>query len=77
VVVSDGHDEWWDDLFHGAAVAAFCHQAAEEGRLPPDSEATRRRACRYYEAALAEKNRRRDSRPEPFNSRRPVEEHVS
>ncbi len=29
---------------------------AETGQWPPDSEATRRRAYRYYEEALAEKN---------------------
>ena len=50
------HDEFWDDLFHGCAVAAYVDQAVDEGRFPPDSEATRRRAYRYYEQALAEKN---------------------
>jgi hypothetical protein len=41
-----------DDLFHGCAFAAYMAQV-EQG--PPDCEATRRRAFRYYEDALAEK----------------------
>jgi hypothetical protein len=48
-------DEFWDDLFHGCAVAAYVDQAVEEGRWPPDAEATKRRAYRYYEEALAAK----------------------
>ncbi len=48
-------DSILDDLFHGAALAAFVDQAIEQGG-PPDSEATRCRAYRYYEEALAEKN---------------------
>src|SRR5262245_61604190 len=43
-----------DDLFHGCALAAF----VEEARFRqgwPDVEATRRRAFRLYEAALADK----------------------
>lgn len=44
--------------FHGCAFAAFVDQAIAQGG-PPDQEATRRRAYRYYEEALAEKNRRR------------------
>jgi hypothetical protein len=44
-----------DDLFHGCAWAAYLDQAqAEQGR--PDSEATRRRAFRYFEEELAKKN---------------------
>ncbi len=44
----------FDDLFHGCAWAAYVDQAREEhGR--PDSEATRRRAYRYYEEALRQK----------------------
>jgi hypothetical protein len=50
------HDDFWDDLFHGCAVAAYVDQAVEEGHWPPDSETTKRRAYRYYEQALAEKN---------------------
>jgi hypothetical protein len=45
-----------DDLFHGCAVQAYIDEArAAQGW--PDSEATRQRAYRYYEEALAEKNR--------------------
>ena len=46
-----------DSLFHGCAFAAFLDQAAAEGGWP-SPEATRVRAYRYYEAELAEKNRR-------------------
>jgi len=49
-------DHILDDLFHGCAFAASIEQAAIEGGTP-DIEATRRRAYRYYEEALAEKNR--------------------
>jgi len=49
-------DEILDDLFHGSALAAFLDQAnAEQGW--PSCEATRQRACRYYESALATKTR--------------------
>lgn len=48
-----------DDLFHGCALTAFLDQAqAEQGW--PSREITRQRAYRYYEEALAAKNRRRD-----------------
>lgn len=50
-------DDFWDDLFHGCAFAAFIDQAVCEGG-PPDQEATRRRAYAYYEQALAERKRR-------------------
>jgi hypothetical protein len=41
-----------DSLFHGCALAAYLDQAqAEQGW--PSSEATRVRAYRYYEEALA------------------------
>jgi hypothetical protein len=51
-------DAIWDDLFHGCACAAFIDQAvACQGS--PDPEATHRRAFRYYEEALAQKNRGR------------------
>jgi hypothetical protein len=52
-------DEFWDDLFHGCALAAFVDQAIRQGSLP-DQEATRQLAFRYYEDALAEKNARRN-----------------
>lgn len=52
-------DEILDDLFHGCAFAAFVEQAIAQGG-PPDREATRLRAFRYYEEALREKNRRKD-----------------
>lgn len=47
-----------DDLFTGCALAAFLDQAQAE-RGWPDAEATRRRAYRYYEDALADKNARK------------------
>lgn len=48
-------DNILDDLFHFCALKAYLEQAAIE-RGPPDSEATRRRAYRLYEAELAERN---------------------
>jgi hypothetical protein len=57
-------DDILDDLFMGCALAAFLEQAeAQQGW--PDPEATRQRAYRLYEDALAEKNgcpRRQGSR---------------
>jgi hypothetical protein len=50
-------DDILDDLFHGCALAAYLDQAAADGGRP-DSEATRRRAYRYYEEELARTNRR-------------------
>lgn len=47
-------DDIWDDLFHGAAWAAFAELVAEQG-FPPDGEAVRRRAYAYYEEELAKK----------------------
>ena len=41
-------DPFWDDGFHILAMWAYLHQAQAEGG-PPGSEATRRRAYRYYE----------------------------
>ncbi len=55
--MSEDLDDILDSIFHGCAVAAYCHQAAEEGNWPPDSEATKQRAFRYYEEELAKKNR--------------------
>lgn len=49
-------DEIWDDLFHSCAFAAYVELAMACGG-PPDSEATRRLAYRYYEKALAAKHR--------------------
>ncbi len=48
-------DDFFDDLFHGCAWAAYRDQAHAE-RDRPNSEATRRRAFRYYEEELARKN---------------------
>ena len=48
-------DDIWESLWHGCAWAAFLDEAAAT-RRPPDPEATKRRAYRYYEEALAEKN---------------------
>lgn len=53
-----------DDLFHGCAFAAFVEQAAIE-RDWPDPEATRIRAYRHYEEALAARNRDAKARPSP------------
>jgi hypothetical protein len=44
-----------DDLFHACAFRAYVEQARlEQG--PPDSQATRCRANRLYEEAIAAKN---------------------
>lgn len=48
-------DEILDDLFHGAAFAAFVEEAGLAKGLPCPIR-TRQRAYRYYEEALAEKN---------------------
>ena len=59
-----GDDDILDDLFHGCALAAYVDQAiAEQGW--PDSEATKRRAYRYYEDALAENNANKRHAPMP------------
>lgn len=47
-------DDILDDLFHGCALMAFLDQAQSE-QAWPEGEATRRRAYRYYEAALAKR----------------------
>ena len=59
-------DEILDSLFHGCALAAYLDQAVAEQDWP-SSEATRVRAYRYYEDALAEKHRRKSAAimPEP------------
>lgn len=48
-------DDILDSLFHGCAIAAYVEQAILEGGRP-DMEATRRRAYRHYEDALAARN---------------------
>lgn len=48
-----------DDLFHACALRAYLEIWAETGVFPPDSDATKHRAYRHYEGALAEKNRNR------------------
>jgi hypothetical protein len=58
-MTAEPDDDLLDDLFTGCAVLAFVEQAIAQGG-PPDSEATRRRAYRHYEDALAAKNRRQD-----------------
>jgi hypothetical protein len=50
--------ELFDDLFLGCALTAYVDQMAAGKIWPPDSEATRVRAYRYYEEALADKNGR-------------------
>ena len=59
--MTTGNDDLLDDLFHGCAIAAFVEQAIKQGG-PPDSEATRQRAYRLYEDALAVKNGRASKR---------------
>jgi hypothetical protein len=49
-----------DDIFHGCAWAAYVDQMREEQHWPPDMEATKRRAIRYYEEELAKKNHARE-----------------
>lgn len=56
-------DDILDDLFHGCALAAYLDEAAQGNIWPPDREATRQRAFRYYEQALAEKDGRRRTDP--------------
>ena len=55
--MTDTATDLTEDLFHGCAWVAFVEQARCE-RGWPDREATRKRAYRLYEDALAEKNRR-------------------
>lgn len=51
-------DELLDDLFHGAAIAAYVEEAALAGKSPC-LEKTRQRAYRYFEEELAKKHRAR------------------
>ena len=53
-MAAEPDDDILDDLFLGCALAAFIDQSIEQ-RGPPDMEATRRRAYRLYEEALASK----------------------
>jgi len=50
-------DDFWDDLFHGCAFAAYVELAVECNGVP-DEELTRRRAFAYFEDALAAKQGR-------------------
>ena len=59
-MTAEPDDEILDGLFHGCALAAFLDEAAERQGWPY-SVAVRRRAYRYYEDALAEKNRRKSA----------------
>jgi hypothetical protein len=52
-------DDILDHLFHGCALAAYVEIWQQSGQFPPDSEATRRLAYRYYEEELAAKNKRK------------------
>jgi hypothetical protein len=52
------YDDILDGLCHGCGLAAYLDQA-EHQQGWPDSVATRQRAYRYNEEALAEKNRRK------------------
>ena len=51
-------DDILGELFHGCAFAAFVEQARLQQDWP-DVEATRVKAFRYYDEALAEKNSRK------------------
>jgi hypothetical protein len=52
-------DEFWNNLFYGCAVAAYVEIWRQTGQFPPDSEATRQLAFRYYEEELAARNKRK------------------
>jgi hypothetical protein len=52
----DDDDSILDDVFHGCALRAYLEVLAETGQFPPGSEATKQRAYRYYEEALAAKD---------------------
>lgn len=51
-------EEILDDIFHGAAIAAFVEEACLVKGSPCPVK-TRQRAYRYYEQALAAKNANR------------------
>ena len=64
-MTSEFDEDVLGSIFHGCAFAAFVEQAIAQGG-PPDREATRLLAYRYYEEALAEKNAcRASARDEP------------
>ena len=42
-------DDFWNDIFHSCAAAAYADIAAEQRTSTPDSEAVRRLAYKYYE----------------------------
>jgi hypothetical protein len=60
--MADDYDDILDDLFLSCALTAFLEQAQIQQGWH-DSEATRRRACAYFEAALKTKNLGDRSRP--------------
>jgi hypothetical protein len=67
----DEPDDLLDDLFLGCALTAYLEQAQIQQGWP-DSEATRRRAYRLYEDALAiPKNREGAGRPRRRSVRPP------
>ena len=69
--MTSDHDDFWDDLFLGCAVAAYVDQAAEEGRFPPDSEATRQRAYRITSRPWPKRTRPRNgSEPQTWQRNR-------
>jgi hypothetical protein len=55
--MTNSSDDILDDLFHACALIAFLQQAAESQGWP-DCEATKHRANRLYEEALARKKTR-------------------
>jgi hypothetical protein len=60
--MADDYDEILDGIFHACAFTAFVEEArAQKG--PPGLEATRQRAYRLYEDALAERHAIRSARP--------------
>ena len=52
-------DDILDSLFHRFALRAYLEIWHASKQFPPDSEATRRLAYKYYEQELAEENRRK------------------
>jgi hypothetical protein len=58
--VKEEPDEILDDPFHAAAFAAFVDEMLIANG-PPCPKQTQQRAYRYYEEALAEKNRGKES----------------
>jgi hypothetical protein len=54
--MTDLHSEIFEDTFHACALVAFVETARSTGG-PPNMEATRLLAFRYYEAALKERRK--------------------